>query len=78
MSPMKLSIWHVDDSFQDFDLTPAEFSKLRSLQSSGLKGKELVDAWGFGFEGSGAPPLKLEVKGLTPDGESVSERIVYE
>jgi len=75
MSIIKVSIRLVDGGLQEFDESPAFLSELRSLQSQGLMGKQLVhhlitDDWG-------APPTVVEISGKDLDGKDFEIRIPY-
>jgi len=76
MSRVTVSIFQVDRGFQEFDITPKDLDRLRSLRARGIEGRELIDSW-LGDDW-GVPPRIVTVTGEKPDGERVDIKIVYE
>lgn len=75
MITIKVSIRLVDGGLQEFDESPVFLQKLRSLQSQGFTGMQLVhhlitDDWG-------APPTVVEISGKDLDGNNFEIRIPY-
>jgi hypothetical protein len=75
MSTIKISIRLVDGGLQEFPESSEFLHKLRSLQSQGLTGKQLIhrlisDDWG-------APPTVVEISGKDSDGKNFEIRIPY-
>ncbi len=75
MNKIRVLIRLVDGGLQEFDESPAFLQKLRSLQSQGFTGKQLIhhlitDDWG-------APPTVVEILGKDSDDKSFEIRIPY-
>ena len=75
MSTIKVSIRLVDGGLQEFAKGPEFLQRLRSLQSQGFTGKQLVhhlisDDWG-------APPTVVEISGKDSEGKNFEIRIPY-
>ena len=75
MNTIRVSVQQVDGGLTEFSKGAEFLRELRSLQSQGFSGKELVhrlltDDWG-------APPLVVEISGKNPDGTTFEMRIPY-
>jgi hypothetical protein len=76
MSTIKVSIRLVNGSLQEFTEGPEFLHKLRSLQSQGLTGQELVDC--LISDDWGAPPIVVEISWKDSDGKNYEIRIPYD
>ena len=75
MNTIKVSIRLADGGLQEFKRGSDFLQELRSLQSQGFSGKQLVhrlltDDWG-------APPTVIEISGKNSEGKNFEIRIPY-
>jgi len=75
MKTIRVAVHLVDGGLREWTEGTELLEKLRSLQSEGFVGKELIhelftDDWGV-------PPLSIEISGKASDGRNVSVVIPY-
>ena len=75
MNTIKVSIRLADGGLQEFNRDSDFLQQLRSLQSQGFSGKQLVhrlltDDWA-------APPTVIEISGMDSEGKNFEIRIPY-
>jgi hypothetical protein len=71
---IKALIRHIDGSASNLTIDDADLDRLARLESSGLAGKELIDAWVT--DDWGAPPTDVTIRGMTSQGRNV-DRVLY-
>lgn len=73
---VKVTVYFVDGSLQDFDEPSSIIDQLEELRDEGLTGKRLIHA--LFTDDWGPPPSGITITGTLDDGSSVNESIPYD